>query len=239
MQVPLFFADYIKRDAMKKEEIHLGDIQRILFGDAPPEFLLEVFVRAVIMYIILVTIVRLLGKRTNAQLTISERSVFITLGAMVAMPMQVPTSGIVIGMITLFCILFFQRMLTLSFFNNPRWENLLQGETKLLIKDSIIDMKALDKANLSRGQLFEMLRNKKIKQLGQLKRVYWEACGKFSIFKNEEPKPGLGILPDDMPKQKDESLVCSTCGNGADGNLSFSCSNCDNQEWVNALKEEV
>ncbi len=27
----------------EKEEIHLGDIKRILFGQAPPEFLIEVF----------------------------------------------------------------------------------------------------------------------------------------------------------------------------------------------------
>jgi uncharacterized membrane protein YcaP (DUF421 family) len=224
---------------MEKGEIHLDDIKRILFGDAPPEFLMEVFIRAVIMYVILVTIVRLLGKRTNAKLTISERAVTIILGAMVAMPMQVPTSGIVIGTIVLFCILFFQRMLTLSFFNNPRWENLLQGKTKLLVKDSIVAMKELDKANLSRGQLFEMLRNKKIRQLGQVKRVYWEACGKFSIYKNEKPKPGLGILPDDMPQQKDESLICSNCGKEATENLNSACPNCQNKKWVNASKEEV
>jgi uncharacterized membrane protein YcaP (DUF421 family) len=223
---------------MEKEEIHLNDIKRILFGDAPPEFLLEVLVRAIIMYIILVTIVRLLGKRTNAKLTISERAVTITLGAMVAMPMQVPTSGIIIGTIVLFCILFFQRMLTLSFFNHRHWENLLQGKTKLLVKDSVVMMKELDKSNLSRGQLFEILRNKKIRQLGQVKRVYWEACGKFSIFKNEQPKPGLGILPDDMHQQKDELLVCSNCGNEASENL-HSCPNCHNEKWVKASKEEV
>jgi uncharacterized membrane protein YcaP (DUF421 family) len=224
---------------MEKEDIHLNDIKRILFGDAPPEFLLEVFVRAIIMFVILVTVVRLLGKRTNAQLTVSERSVFITLGAMMAMPMQVPKSGIIIGTVVLFSILFFQRMLTLSFFDNPRWENLLQGKTKLLVKDSVIDMEAMDKANLSRGQLFEVLRNQKIRQLGQIKRVYWEACGKFSIFKNEKPKPGLGILPDDMPQQKDESLICATCGNEAKGNLSSSCRNCHSEKWAKASKEEV
>ncbi|MDB5004499.1 MAG: hypothetical protein JWQ34_2724 [Mucilaginibacter sp.] len=33
---------------MKKEDIHLGDITCILFGEAPPVFLLEVFIRTLI-----------------------------------------------------------------------------------------------------------------------------------------------------------------------------------------------
>jgi uncharacterized membrane protein YcaP (DUF421 family) len=227
--------------SMKKEQIHLDDIKRILFGDVPPEFLLEVLVRALIMYTILITVVRLLGKRTNAKLTISERAVTITLGAMVSMPMQGPATGILIGTIVLFCILLFQRMLTLSFFNNKYLENLLQGKTRMLVKDSIIDMEALNHIDLSRGQLFEILRNKKIRQLGQVKRVYLEACGKFSVFKNEKPKPGLSISPDDeMPEPKDKSLlVCSDCGNEFKETSGQTCGNCHNHKWVNASKELV
>lgn len=66
---------------MKKEEIHLYDIRRILFGDSPPEILLEVMMRSFILYVALMIVVRLLGKRTNSILTITERAVFITLGA--------------------------------------------------------------------------------------------------------------------------------------------------------------
>lgn len=37
---------------MKKEEIHLSDIKRILIGNEPPEFLVEVLVRSLIVYIV-------------------------------------------------------------------------------------------------------------------------------------------------------------------------------------------
>jgi hypothetical protein len=57
---------------MKKEDIHLGDWARILFGEAPPIFLLEVFIRTLIVYVFLLYILRWLAKRMSGQLTIME-----------------------------------------------------------------------------------------------------------------------------------------------------------------------
>ena len=79
---------------MKKEDIHLGDLARILFGEAPPLFLLEVFVRTLIVYVFLLYILRWLGKRMSGQLTIMELSVMLTLGAIVSASMQIPDHGI-------------------------------------------------------------------------------------------------------------------------------------------------
>ncbi|RCH55308.1 hypothetical protein DJ568_09000 [Mucilaginibacter hurinus] len=75
---------------MKKEEIDLSDIGRILLGEAPPLFLLEVFIRGLATYMFLLVIVRWLGKRMGGQITIMEMSVMITLGAIVSVPMQAP-----------------------------------------------------------------------------------------------------------------------------------------------------
>jgi hypothetical protein len=43
---------------VKKEEIRLEDVKRILFGQAPPLFLLEAFIRTLLIYLILLMIVR-------------------------------------------------------------------------------------------------------------------------------------------------------------------------------------
>jgi len=227
---------------MKKEEIHLNDIRRILFGAAPPEFLIEVFVRTVIMYVALVIIVRLLGKRTNAQLTITERAVFITLGAIVAMPMQGPPTGILVGIVILICILIFQRSLTRTFFYSRKWEELMQGRIRLLVKDSVVNMDELQNLKISRQQLFEHLRNKNVRQLGQVSRVYLEACGNFTIYSNEPAVPGLSVLPVDMDaviERDDTILVCQHCGKNRKDNASNTCNNCENTNWVKASKESA
>jgi uncharacterized membrane protein YcaP (DUF421 family) len=220
---------------MKKEEIHLADIARILFGNAPPEFLLEVAIRSIIMYVALVTIVRFLGKRTNSLLTITERAIFITLGAIVSQPMLGPPNGIVNGIIALCCMLVFQRMLTLTFFKSLRWQQFMQGKEHLLVKDSVIDLKELHRVDVTRNQLFELLRNREIRHLGQVKRVYLEACGTISIFPNDQVRPGLSILRTHEAEnmvRKDENLkVCATCGNDNQDNETI-CNQCGSEHWA-------
>jgi uncharacterized membrane protein YcaP (DUF421 family) len=107
---------------MKKEEIIPFDWHRFLFGQAPAEFLLEVFIRTSIIYIVLLIIVRLLGKRMSGQLSISELSVMVTLGAIVAPAMQIPQMGVLQGAMILVCALAFQRGLNLMEFKKAAFE---------------------------------------------------------------------------------------------------------------------
>ncbi|MDQ4139865.1 MAG: hypothetical protein M3142_05015, partial [Bacteroidota bacterium] len=105
---------------MKKEEIFLGDWQRILLGNAPWEFMLEVFIRTAIVYVALLITWRLLGKRMSAQLTITELAVMITLGGIASVPMQLPDRGILLGFLGLAIAILFQRGLNLVTFRSRK-----------------------------------------------------------------------------------------------------------------------
>src|SRR5215210_3002625 len=119
---------------MKKEEIHLGDIKRWLFGQTPPEFMIEVAIRTLLIYVILLLVVRLFGKRMTGQITLVELAVMVTLGAIVSPVMQLPDRGILFGVIALFVALLFQRGLNLVAFKNEKVEHVTQGTLTLLIK---------------------------------------------------------------------------------------------------------
>jgi uncharacterized membrane protein YcaP (DUF421 family) len=225
---------------MDKDDIKIDDWYRILFGEAPPEIIVEVAIRSIILYMALLFVVRLLGKRTNSILTITERAVFITLGAIVAMPMQGPTHGIVLGVVVLLTILILQRTLTRSFFISKRWENLMQGQLAIFIKDSVIDVHQLEKHSISRQQLFELLREKEIRHLGQVKRAYMEACGTVSIYKYKESKPGLSIIPvkdiDKIITVDEDHNACTWCGTIVDKDYEKECPNCKHNHWVKPSK---
>jgi len=228
---------------MDKEDIEITDWNRILFGESPPEVLLEVMLRCIILYAALLLVVRLLGKRTNSILTVTERAVFITLGAIVAMPMHGPSHGIAVGIIVLLTVLFSHRTLTRSFFINRKWEDLMLGRLSILVKNGIIRIQELEKHSISRQQLFELLREKDIRHLGQVKRAYMEASGTFSIFKQKEVQPGLSILPVKDIKSiiiEDENhAACTWCGNLTHNNEFPSCPVCGHDHWVKPSKEFV
>jgi len=233
---------------MKKEEIHLEDIQRILFGQAPPAFLLEVFIRTLFIYIALLFIVRWLGKRMSGQLTIMEMAIMLTLGAIVSVPMQMPDRGLLQGVLLLLCALIFQRGITYFGTINSRFEDFSQGKSSLLLKNGVLQLNAMEEARVSRQQLFAQLRKRQIFNLGTIDRVYLEACGLFSIFKASEPRPGLPIYPPD-----DEAIIkttkqastpaptqvalfaCISCGQVKAENQKTPCKNCAHNEFIHAV----
>lgn len=234
---------------MKKEEIHLEDIKRILFGQAPPEFLIETFIRTLIIYIVLLAVVRWLGKRMSGQLTIMEMAVMLTLGAIVSVPMQMPDRGLLQGILLLVIIAGLQRGMSLVGFKRGKFEDWTQGKTSLMVKDGLLQLEQLEKDSISRQQIFAQLRQEKVFNLGMVDRLYLEAHGTFSIFRAEQPRPGLSILPPDDQEAYDmqekavtdeptaiELLACVSCGIVKPKNSVSPCENCGHDEWVKASK---
>ncbi|CAM3758432.1 YetF domain-containing protein [Pontibacter korlensis] len=230
---------------MYKEELNIWNWERILIGDAPPEFLLETLLRTIIVYLFLIFILRLLGKRMNAQLSLTEMAVMITLGAIVAPAMQIPARGILPTIIILCCILLFQRGLGQLSFKNRKAEVLAQGDVSLMVKDGVMQVEEMEKSRISKPQLFGALRTHQIKHLGEVKRAYLESGGFFSVFKAEKAQPGLAIVPKkdyrlhEPINQKANSLVCNNCGylvpehNGQINGMT--CRECEHQEWAQPL----
>lgn len=203
---------------MEKQEILLSDWKRILIGEAPFEFLIEVFVRTSIVYLILLTATRLLGKRMTGELTLTESAVMVTLGAIASPAMQLPDRGIFLAVVALTCTLAFQRGINLWGFQRPRFEHFSQGKSSALVKDGIMQVEELKTLRISKQELFTILRGKGIYNLGKVERAYMEACGIMSVYTREDEKPGLSVIP-----QRDEGL-CEVHQSSRSGE--YACTNC-------------
>ena len=205
---------------MDDSSIDLKDLQRILLGNAPLEFLAEVLIRTIITYISLLIIVKLLGKRMSGQLTITELGITLMLGAIVAPPMETPERGILQGIMILLLVLLYHQGLTWWGIKSPAIEKITQGTLSIFVKNGILQLEELKKMKVSRAELFARLRQKNIYNLGKVKRMYMEASGIFSIFEMDEQKPGLSLLPgaDEsihaMQEKPEQGLMaCTSCGN--------------------------
>ena len=80
---------------MKKEEIQLWDWYRIMISNAPVEFMFKVFIRTVLIYLVLLVVMRLLGKRLNTHVSLLDMAIMVTLGAIISPGMQLPDRGVV------------------------------------------------------------------------------------------------------------------------------------------------
>ncbi len=222
---------------MEKEDISFGDWQRWLFGDAPPAFMGEVLLRAVVMFAAVVVLMRLMGRRMKGEISIAELAVVLTFGAIIGGTMHQPKSGLLPGLLVLGAVLFMHRFTNWLAFKYHAVEALEQGHTAVLLRDGVLDLAALQQHALSQEQLFGLLRNKNIRHLGELRRVYFEVSGELSIYKLPAPQPGLSVLPRaDAPPAAAAGpahgrKACATCGQVPADHAQANCLRCGANDW--------
>ena len=227
---------------MKKEDIIFSDWHRWLFGTAPPSFTGEVAIRAALIFIVMLVIIRWLGRRMKGQLSVGELAVILTLGAIIAGPLQLPTVGLLPSVVVLLAVLGVHRLSNWLAFKYRPVELLQQGDLALLVCDGHLELEVMQRHALSQEQFFGQLRNENISQLGELRRVYLEANGRLSFYKLPEPQPGLSVLPrQDAPPAAPTGpaqgrQVCATCGQlpRATDHAGTRCLRCGAENWVPA-----
>jgi uncharacterized membrane protein YcaP (DUF421 family) len=228
---------------MKKEEIHLNDIERILFGQAPGAFLLEVLIRTVIIYGVLLLVLKLMGKRMDGQISIIEMAVMIVLGAILGVGTQIPDRGILMAAAALLLIFIFQRGINWLNIKSRKIENITNGALNILVKDGVLQLDEMKAARITRQNLFASLRGRQIFSLGKVKRVYFEACGLINVYEDQADRSGLPVFPsneDEFIKTKTRTdthhIACKNCGwVSGDNRGEKACKNCGSKEWTHAI----
>jgi uncharacterized membrane protein YcaP (DUF421 family) len=228
---------------MKPEEIHLTDLYRILIGEVPPSFYIELLIRTIIIYAILMISMRLMGKRMSAQLGRNEMAALVSLAATIGVPLQAPDRGLIPAVLIALVIICFQIAIAKYATVNQRFEQLTQDEFSILVKDSRMNLDEMVRTRISRERLFAQLRSSEISHLGMIKRLYLEANGSFTLVKNTDSIPGLNILPEKDPEyskaihQATDYRSCNICGNIEKGQVQDDaiCSHCNNKNWIAAV----
>jgi len=226
---------------MKPDEIKLSDWGRILFGEVPAGFYIEVIIRTILFFLLLIISMRLMGKRMAAQINRIEMIALFSLAAAIGVPLQAPDRGILPAVIIALIVIFVGKIISTLAFGNEKFEGRVEDRLTILANDGVLDLKKMQGTRLTLERLYAQLRSEGIRHLGEVKRLYVEANGSFSIIKEQKPCCGLSIIPHydseflNEQQQADEQ-VCATCGNRKRNNPTDVCSNCSNNEWVPAIK---
>ncbi|MFB9993672.1 YetF domain-containing protein [Deinococcus oregonensis] len=172
------------------------DWGRMFLGDVPPLFLLEIVFRTTLMFLWLVVLLRIMGKRGLAQLSPLELAIVIGLGSAAGDPMFYPEVPLIHAMLVLALVVGLQRGLSYLVIRSERVETFIEGIPVELVRGGVIRLSALSGANLSREDLFERLRGQGVRQLGEVQRAYFEQDGNLTVFTHKEnPPPGLQVVP--------------------------------------------
>lgn len=159
------------------------------------------FFRTIILYLLLITGIRLLGKRQVGELEPAELVLTMILSDLAAVPMQdfgLPLVYGVIPIITLLCLTMILSVLTMR---SVRLRAILCGKPSIVVRDGTLCQQEMRKVRMTVDELLEELRLQGITDLTTVKYAILETSGRLSVLLYEEEKPVT-------PKQL--SLACQT-----------------------------
>ncbi len=148
--------------------------------------MLIVFIRAIILYILIIFSIRLMGKRQLGELAPSELVVTILVSNIATLPIEdinIPLVMGVIPILTLVCLDVLMSLVTLKFRSVRK---LVSGSAKIIISDGKIDQAMLKELRFSTDDVMESLRGMQIFDISQVQYAIVETTGKISAYLKDD-----------------------------------------------------
>lgn len=148
----------------------------------------EKLIRPVIVYLVLVVLLRLFGKRELAQLNPFDLVVLLSLSNTVQNAIIGDDNSITGGIIGAFGLLATNWLVVRTLYSSPRMTRMLEGSSAVLVRDGKIDQRALHHESLTREELIEAIHKQGFESLDQIARCQLEPNGSFYMESIEPSK---------------------------------------------------
>jgi len=143
--------------------------------------ILEKLARPVIVYLVLVLLPRLFGKRELAQLNPFDLVVLLSLSNTVQNAIIGDDNSVSGGIIGAFGLLAINWLVVRVLFRSPRLTRALEGRATLLVRNGQVDKKALERESLSHTELLEVIHRQGFDSIHQVRKCQLEPNGTFYV----------------------------------------------------------
>lgn len=162
-----------------------------------------IFIRTIIVYIILLSAMRFMGKRQIGELEVSDLITTLILSEIASLPItnsNIPISHAVIPIVILLTFEVLSSALLVQF---PKIKNLISPHPTMLIKNGQLSSREMKKARITAEELISELRQNGISDISEVQYAILEQNGKISVIQKPEYK---------SPSAKDMRVVSSDSG---------------------------
>lgn len=162
--------------------------------------MLITFVRAVVLYIIVLIVMRLMGKREIGQLQPFELAISIMIADLASIPMTETGIPITRGIIPILGLLVMHLLISVLNIKSVRAREIVCGKPRILIYRGKIDEKALIKERFTINELEERLRINNVSSIGDVEYAILETSGNITVIQKPNKRTTIpedfNIMPD-------------------------------------------
>ena len=154
--------------------------------------MLTIFIRAVILYLVLIAVIRVLGKRQLGQLEPSEVAVTMLVADLASFPMQEEQIPIWAGIVPILAVLGLEIVLSWVSMRNVKIRKLLCGKPVILMENGKFLQENMRKNRVTLDELVSQLREKMCSTRQMYNMLFWRPaaiCRCFSIHSSGLPLP--------------------------------------------------
>lgn len=158
-------------------------------------------VRATVLYAVVIFLIRVMGKRQIGELQPTEFVVTMLVSEIASIPMQDNTIPILNSISALFVLVAYEVITSAVSLKSYKFRAFMQGHPIIVIRDGVIDIKALKKMRMSVNDLMGALRQKDVFEISQVSYAIFETNGQISVLlkpENMNATAGdLNLMPQD------------------------------------------
>ena len=148
--------------------------------------ILDVAVRSLCVYLFMVIAIRLFGKNQLSQLNAGDVVLLLLISNAVQNAMVGPDTSLQGGIIAALVLFAANFALKRLMFSNPSFESFMEADPVVLIRDGVIDQRALNEVKITRDELEEANREHGIEKIESVKLSVLEVDGNISVVSEDE-----------------------------------------------------
>ena len=157
--------------------------------------MLITFFRAIVLYLIVLVVMRLMGKREIGQLQPFELAISIMIADLASIPMTEIGIPIFNGIVPILGLLVMHLILSLINLKSLKAREIICGKPSILIYRGKINEKELKKERFTINELEERLRGNNVVNLGDVEYAILETSGQVTIIQKPEKR---NTIPEDF-----------------------------------------
>ncbi|MBQ3054814.1 MAG: DUF421 domain-containing protein [Oscillospiraceae bacterium] len=145
-------------------------------------------IRTVILYLVVVLILRIMGKRQIGELSPAELTITILISELAAIPMQDNAIPLLHGIVPILTLLAIELIVSTLSLKSRFLRKIIVGNASVLIENGTINQEEMHRLRLNLDELLEELRLCGHQSISTVEIAILEANGKLSVFPTDPPQ---------------------------------------------------
>ena len=145
--------------------------------------------RAFFLYIFIIAVMRMMGKREIGQLQPYELAITLIISELVALPMENNGIPLLSGVVPVLVITFTQMLLAYLTTKSQKMQDFLSGTYSIIIENGKLIEKNMAEQKYTITELLEQLRMNGITKISEVQYAILETSGELSVILKEAKRP--------------------------------------------------